>query len=943
MGLHTHDKSKLKTEDLPWAYPMQPVTSAAISGLGHAPVGIVEGTWVIIMFRDDDEQYPVILGTVGGIPQKFGAVDEDPSGILLKDSTGNLNSAEATDVVTSDTGEQVQTTAPISTAPAAAITTDIPTTPPPGTSNAALASVGIKAILAACDKYGLTTREQKCSVLAIAGGESGWIPQKEGYSYSAEALQSTFASTFKGNAELAAQYARWKGSREEFFDFVYAPENNGKQLGNTQVGDGGKFYGRGFIQITGRSNYTTYGSKAGIDLLSNPELLNSDLSTSAAVACVYILDRLRPKNTSPTANPDYFYAVKKGIGHDTGNGAQKRLAYYEYFYGNKVPSSFTEEKSAAPATSSPSESQTYNSGAPSSSAAGPIGFRDPNNKYPLQSFINEPDTNRLARGISKGTVVPIKESNKVAGIPKALDQGTFDEPSSSFSAEYPFNHVYETESGHVQEFDDTPGHERIHTYHRSGTFTEVDPNGTEVHHIVGDSYTIIDRNGCIFITGEANLTVNGNINILCQSTANIEVTGDANVEVGNDANIGVAKNTNMVVGGNMKLQVDETLDIKANAINIQSASTFNIKAITLDEAATTININGTTLNETATTFNINASTYRETVGTSHYRWNGTKYMYTGADTHERHASGIDYSNSSDPSRSGANGATAATTASTAAIAANATTGLTAPADGTPLNQTLEFLVAPVAAGEEVFTFESDEDWTTPAGVAAKAALDKKYGEQTPDNNPAQDEASPVGGTNVATVASCSIISATETFTNDFRLSPNFTLGMLIDGGVNGHNKLKDQNGLTKQQIVCNLSQLCINILEPALALLPGGGAGYGKQWKINSGYRSSGNSTSTSDHPYGRAIDITILPYDSSKKQRNFDMIQKLERVLPYDQMIIEYRSDGSNWIHMSYRGINKGDTTGPGATNRKMAFTMLNDKTYKRDSSGNPSGFVLI
>ena len=881
MGLHTHDKSKLKTEDLPWAYPMQPITSAAISGIGHAPVGIVEGTWVIVMFRDDDEQYPVILGTVGGIPQKFGAVDEDPSGILLKDSSGNLTTTEPTDVVTSDTGEQVQTTAPISTTPSAVTTTDIPTTPPPGTLNAALASVGIKAILAACDKYGLTTREQKCSVLAIAGGESGWIPQKEGYSYSAEALQSTFASTFKGKPELAAQYARWKGSREEFFNFVYAPENNGKQLGNTQAGDGGKFYGRGFIQITGRSNYATYGSKAGIDLLSNPEALNTDLSTSAAVACVYILDRLRPKNTSPTANPDYFYAVKKGIGNDTGNGAQKRLAYYEYFYGSKVPSSLTEEKSASPTTSTPSEAQTYNSGAPSPSAAGPIGFRDPNNKYPLQNFINEPDTNRLARGISKGTVVPIKESNRVAGIPKALDQGTFDEPSSSFSAKYPFNHVYETESGHVQEFDDTPGHERIHTYHRKGTFTEVDPNGTEVHHIVGDSYTIIDRNGCIFITGEANLTVNGNINILCQSSANLEVTGDLTAKVGGDYTLGVAGNYTVAVGGTYQVQSVGNMTHQTNAskhdVSIGTMNQYSYGSMNIQSSGN---------------LNMDASVIHENSGTS--------------------------------------------------IAATSI-NLTPPAKGVPLNQVLEFLVAPVAAGEEVFTFESDEDWNTPAGIAAKAELDKKYGQQTPANNPAQDEAAPAGGTNVATVASCSIISATQTFTNDFRLSPNFTLGMLIDGGVNGHNKLKDQNGLTKQQIVCNLSQLCINMLEPSLALLPGGAAGYGKQWKINSGYRSSSNSTSTSDHPYGRAVDITILPYDSSKKQRNFDMIQKLEQVLPYDQMIIEYRSDGSNWIHMSFRGINKGDTTGPGATNRKMAFTMLNDKTYKRDSSGNPSGFVLI
>ena len=625
MGLHTHDKSKLKTEDLPWAYPMQPVTSAAMSGIGHAPVGIVEGTWVIVMFRDDDEQYPVILGTIGGIPQKFGSIDQDPSGILLKDEYGDLTNS---DVVTSDTGEQVQTTAPISTAPAAVITTDIPTTPPPGTSNAALASIGIKALLAACDKYGLTTREQKCSVLAIAGGESGWIPQKEGYNYSAEALQSTFASTFKGNAELAAQYARWKGSREEFFDFVYAPENNGKQLGNTQAGDGGKYYGRGFIQITGRSNYATYGSKADLDLLSNPELLNSDLSISAAVACVYILDRLRPKSISPTANPEYFYAVKKGIGNDTGNGAQKRLAYYEYFYGNKVPSSFTEEKSAGPATSSPYESQTYDSGAPSSNGAGPIGFRDPNNKYPLQNFINEPDTNRLARGISTGTIVPIKESNRVAGISKALDQGTFDEPSSSFSAKYPFNHVYETESGHVQEFDDTPGHERIHTYHRSGTFTEVDPNGTEVHHIVGDSYTIIDRNGCIFITGEANLTVNGNTTlgngstdtfaargILTLSDTGVMTTvrGTLNVDEAAtfDTTVGVTGNTTLGGANTVTNTIRGTVDI-GDATKVTTVKgTLNVdQAVTFD---TTLGVTG---NSTLGTGTSNVNTIYGTVNLS---------------------------------------------------------------------------------------------------------------------------------------------------------------------------------------------------------------------------------------------------------------------------------------------------------------------------------------
>ncbi len=55
----------------------------------------------------------------------------------------------------------------------------------------------------------------------------------------------------------------------------------------------------------------------------------------------------------------------------------------------------------------------------------------------------------------------------------------------------PFNHVKETESGHIQEFDDTPGAERIQTYHRSGTFEEIHPDGTRVVKVVAKNYTVI--------------------------------------------------------------------------------------------------------------------------------------------------------------------------------------------------------------------------------------------------------------------------------------------------------------------------------------------------------------------------------------------------------------------------------------------------------------------
>ena len=76
-GYHTEDTQLLPTSDLPWALPLQSVTSAATSGVGHTPVGIVPGTWVIGWFLDgEDAQRPLILGTLAGKPGKSPEVEQ---------------------------------------------------------------------------------------------------------------------------------------------------------------------------------------------------------------------------------------------------------------------------------------------------------------------------------------------------------------------------------------------------------------------------------------------------------------------------------------------------------------------------------------------------------------------------------------------------------------------------------------------------------------------------------------------------------------------------------------------------------------------------------------------------------------------------------------------------------------------------------------------------
>ena len=147
-------------------------------------------------------------------------------------------------------------------------------------------------------------------------------------------------------------------------------------------------------------------------------------------------------------------------------------------------------------------------GIPSTAPDSTLGFNDPNATYP--SELNVPDTSSLARGIQK---YPQNIDNSI-GI-----------PVDPYGGEYPKNHVYETESGHLKEYDDTPNKERIRERHKSGTFYEIHPNGDKVTHIVNNRYTVIASNDALQVKGNVTMTVEGDI----QLTA---ATGTINIASG---------------------------------------------------------------------------------------------------------------------------------------------------------------------------------------------------------------------------------------------------------------------------------------------------------------------------------------------------------------------------------------------------------------------------
>ncbi len=213
---------------------------------------------------------------------------------------------------------------------------------------------------------------------------------------------------------------------------------------------------------------------------------------------------------------------------------------------------------------------------------------------PLDNVLNEPDINRLARNEKiNDTIIQLKHDTRDTQIPISFG-GSWDELDTPYNANYPYNHVIESESGHIEEVDDTPNAERTHRWNRTGSFEEIGPDGSKVIKVVMDSYEVVMRNEFIHICGTKDETVHKDYNLYVQGDWNIQVDGNVNMLVKGTVYEHVLGDVHSSVDGSIHIESngDET-HIADNNTTFNTGGKFSVIAAEVDiKTSGDINLDG---------------------------------------------------------------------------------------------------------------------------------------------------------------------------------------------------------------------------------------------------------------------------------------------------------------------------------------------------------------
>jgi hypothetical protein len=497
----------------------------------------------------------------------------------------------------------------------------------------------------------------------------------------------------------------------------------------------------------------------------------------------------------------------------------------------------------------------------------------------------------------------------------------------------------------VQEFDDTPGSVRYHRYHPTGTFVEIDSNGTEVRKIVGDNYYIIERNGYIFIGGEANITVSGTCNILVTNDVKLQVDGKLDAVVKNDINMTTSGNFNLNVKETFKIRAEEliietkTYDHKNIGSHVTETNTMDVKvAETHTENAKIYNMRTqeNTLFNCGTDYQINTTNKYVLKSGSETQIDASKVAIK-TDMHLQNSLFVQ-SEVHAPMFKGT-----VQVAQFASSAGRAPLGPPSPVSPSPTAPSVDIEPPPpvpdttpvqltglVIPGPRAYPDRSSRPaLQQTVNRFIRAAIENDEGERpsvplyvgydapSPYAGPDAQPTVPLPSSSVQgeSVDNTDIINTTY-FTGEEQISKYLKLKDLTTHATFGH-RIRAQAGLTEGQIAANLRTLAINVVDKIADR-------YGRgSFIITSGFRPQAQArggAGTSQHGLGQAVDIQFTGLPNSGYA---DRAQELLGIIPFDQLILEYQTTGTGrpWLHISYAG----------ERSRRQYFTMLN---HQRTSS---------
>jgi len=531
------------------------------------------------------------------------------------------------------------------------------------------------------------------------------------------------------------------------------------------------------------------------------------------------------------------------------------------------------------------------------------GFTDPTANYPTKEYAGLTETNKLATGDVAGTIIQEKNNDRLIGA-KLPGGEAWDQPESPYRAQYPFNKVTQTESGHIIEVDDTHGSERIHIYHKSGTFVEIDANGSMVKRTKGSSYEIIDRNGKISIAGRADISISGACNIFVGNDANIEVEGDVNLTCHNDITA--------MAGGTLNLSATEEVNITGNKVNIQAYQDMNLKSnvdlrLFSEEMHFKANVD---LYASATTLYQNTSTsYHQTGGSLYEKVGGSKFTEVESAIHNK--AGGDINNDGDNFYMNSGTSSGSQPSKAANDAAISNIGIMSGRKDIVKVDVNDPQAMTLADNKSILLEEeaqTPEEYTKQKNVIISEGYANSAGIEA---TPVPIDSADVQSTQRNLVEPDVKLKSVTALPGNYNLSPNFTLEMLSNKAAVTRDSIVAHSGLTYGDVVYNLQAVALNVLEPVKKLYP--------NMFVTSAFRNPGNASNakTSQHPKGQGVDIQ---FKGATKAEYYEIAIKLAKVLKYDQLILEFCNYTKNpWIHVSY-SVEK---------NRTQVLTFFNHKKH--------------